>query len=834
MRMTRLSRHWIVGFALAMFLPLAVTVPAGAVEYSVDSFDCGGARGSGQADELGNFYVPCGVLNRIFRPHIRVYDANGAVRQVIEIDYRDGDQAQATDVAPSPDGSHLYVMRRRLWRLNRQPDGSYVLDRTWKLQPFPYPAWGGKHDVRGEFVATDALGFLYLSSGTWYPTPNTVVKYSPTGRFVTNFGEVVKKSWDLGHFYWMLAGLTVTRDGRSVYTAEVGNNRIQRFDQQPDGTYRSTLSFGNTPADDDPATPGDEARDGICDRPGRLAAPYDVAVDRAGDVYVINASCFHRDRSFEAIKFTADGKWITTVRPTSNLRKRIHGIAIDKDGNVYLAQANRVLRPTTPPRPLPGALQLGPAVVPRASATSLPWVVPVAAVFLVLFVLAVRSPVVALIVFTVLSFFPGVPEGFPGRMKAAGLGLAIGWFVTTARSHRSTAWRDHPVMAWSAALLCAWAIASTLWAKDSSEAFSASTKLVLACGLAGLVYSIVPDRRTLRRMILAFVAGATLTTLWGLAFFPGARSPSAAVIDVHRLTGGVAEPNDLAVLILPAIGLALFAITTLQERWQRLTLGACLVVLALGLILTQSRGAFVGAVVMLFFATLAGGPIRTRAVILAGALFIAGLSYYVVLAPQTSVDRIWTTVKSVAEGRTPDGAGRLPLWSLAWEETQERPLLGVGAGNFRAAAPSHLDEIPLQERPSGLTVVHNTPLEVLAELGLVGLLLFAAVVLGAMRVAWTTVRRASEQCHREDEVLARGLLVALAGALGADLFRSGQYDIHLWLLLGLAVASSAMVRSPQETVCRPTTDAPAGGPSAEPANGASPKEKIPPSAATSQ
>ena len=50
------------------------------------------------------------------------------------------------------------------------------------------------------------------------------------------------------------------------------------------------------------------------------------------------------------------------------------------------------------------------------------------------------------------------------------------------------------------------------------------------------------------------------------------------------------------------------------------------------------------------------------------------------------------------------------------------------------------------------------------------------------------VRRAVQAGDRQVEILARGLVVVLAGLLVADFFGSREYDKQLWLLLSLCPA----------------------------------------------
>lgn len=308
-----------------------------AITYEQASWECGGSRGSGEADAAGNLYVTCERGAGMAGPHVRVYDATGAARSTVPL------PGYATDVAPSPDGSLLYVMERgtnRVVRYARTAAGGYARDAGWRLAW--YPLWGGWYEPLGEFLTTDDHGNLYVTSGTWTSAPSTVVKYRPDGSYVTQFGTW-QQSWQLGSFYWLVTGLAVTPDGGSVYVAEVGNNRVQRFDRLGDGSYAAVrVVVGNDPARDaDPYT-------GWCGaevRAGRLAAPYDVGLDGAGNLYVANTTCG------QVQVFDPSGAMVASEL-VGGLN---HGIAVDRHGRVYVPQTGRALYPAgTRPAPAPG------------------------------------------------------------------------------------------------------------------------------------------------------------------------------------------------------------------------------------------------------------------------------------------------------------------------------------------------------------------------------------------------------------------------------------------------------------------------------------------------
>ena len=106
------------------------------------------------------------------------------------------------------------------------------------------------------------------------------------------------------------------------------------------------------------------------------------------------------------------------------------------------------------------------------------------------------------------------------------------------------------------------------------------------------------------------------------------------------------------------------------------------------------------------------------------------------------------------------------------------------------------------------TVAHNTYIGVLAELGVVGLIAFAVVVLAAFALARRAVKAFARARDPELELLSRAVLISLVGMLTAFFFLSGLHENQLWLLLGLAVALNAIaVRRQRDDAPLPASQA---------------------------
>jgi hypothetical protein len=137
-----------------------------------------------------------------------------------------------------------------------------------------------------------------------------------------------------------------------------------------------------------------------------------------------------------------------------------------------------------------------------------------------------------------------------------------------------------------------------------------------------------------------------------------------------------------------------------------------------------------------------------------------------------------------AENEDPDRFTRVPIWRASLLMALERPLLGLGPGQFAHEAPRH--NFPLQRSPvrygRQFSGAHSFPLTLFAEEGIPGLLLAAAFAIG---IAATLVRAA----RRGDDRLL-GTAAALA-AIAAQACVEDLQDRPAILMTAAILAGSA-------------------------------------------
>ena len=253
-----------------------------------------------------------------------------------------------------------------------------------------------------------------------------------------------------------------------------------------------------------------------------------------------------------------------------------------------------------------------------------------------------------------------------------------------------------------------------------------------------------------------------------------------------------ANPNDLAAITMLTMGLAL-AIATVKAQSARIRRAAalCVPVMLLIILLTQSRGAFIGLMVGFGPAVLA----RLRKRPSAAAPILVVICVVAALVPAASWHRLesisnltdpqtnpQTVYEAVAEGSAEQ---RLQILKTAWHIFVSNPVLGVGIGCYNEANARYAPE--LGERDA-----HNTYLRLAAEMGLPGLLLWLGLV-GSV-LAQVRRRRASLEADiRTIEVL--WIERAIIGCLVAGFFASYAGITLFYLFLGTLWAAAKILGS---------------------------------------
>jgi O-antigen ligase len=388
--------------------------------------------------------------------------------------------------------------------------------------------------------------------------------------------------------------------------------------------------------------------------------------------------------------------------------------------------------------------------------------------------IAYRDLAVGLALFTFLTFYDTAGATVAPSLtfsKLAGMVLAVVWVfrIVTPGNRGPLLFRDQPVLASVTLALAGWILLSTLWVPDFTKGLGEAVRVVQGVLLIFVVFTAITRARDVRLLTVGFIGGAMLAAVLGLT--------SAASASGARISGGFEDPNEFAAAIVPSIMLAGFAFLAYRGRWVRWGFAACVPILGLALLRADSQGGLLALAVGAVVAVVFGGSARRVIMPVVAGFLTLGVVNLLLLSPTANL--------------TEGGASREDLWKVALRVAHDHPYFGVGAGGFEQVEPTYaISNLSLVrvDLVAKAYVAHNTYLTVLADYGLIGLVLFVALGVMALalgvRAAWAFSRVGDRQL----ELLSRGVVVAVIAMMTAYTFISAQYEKQLWVLAGFCAA----------------------------------------------
>lgn len=177
------------------------------------------------------------------------------------------------------------------------------------------------------------------------------------------------------------------------------------------------------------------------------------------------------------------------------------------------------------------------------------------------------------------------------------------------------------------------------------------------------------------------------------------------------------NPNDIGLLMAMAIPVAFYLGWSSRHKLMRSWALTYVPVGFLAIALTASRTAFLISLLGLAFATwiIWRPSIKAKISVFVIAAVLAYIFY--ALIPDSSLNRLATSVEELQQG---DIGGRMAIWKASVSGVVDTPHIGIGIGGFKAFA--------LQAVGSTRSA-HNSFIELAVELGIIGLGLFAAVLI---------------------------------------------------------------------------------------------------------
>ena len=351
-----------------------------------------------------------------------------------------------------------------------------------------------------------------------------------------------------------------------------------------------------------------------------------------------------------------------------------------------------------------------------------------------------------------------------GVLAAAALALA--WRLVRGEKHAAVT-REIAV---PVAAFAAFASISYLWTSATASATNLLEYFLLPFVVLVAVVARSPFPAWMPRVLAVLaIALASLFAAIGLVeevthrliYYTSSVEIGNAYSSFFRVTSLFRDPSLYGRQVVLGIGVVVVIV------WYRrlgFILGAALIgFLFAGLFFSYSQSSFAALFAVALFTVAVAGDRRIRlgATVITIVILALGTAYGVHKLSTSSTQRV-----------TSDRSRRVALTARVFAH---HPLVGVGIGSQPLASQG----ISTEGGAPTLFVSHTTPLTVAAELGVIGLALYAFLLAGAAS--------ALARVRRLDPVFGLALAAVFVGLFVHSLFYSGFFeDPMTWLVLGLA------------------------------------------------
>ena len=352
--------------------------------------------------------------------------------------------------------------------------------------------------------------------------------------------------------------------------------------------------------------------------------------------------------------------------------------------------------------------------------------------------------------------------------------LLVMALVLLARARPRASWLRAP-LASPVLAFAAWTLVTTATAIRPGDSLRAAAEKLLLLGTFWVVLAALPDTASARRFATALFVAVSVVAFLSIVQVAGCveggfeDTPQIPLLTTYfkkcvRAHGFFSIYMTLAGVLTVVSTLTL---PRLQGFRRGLLAAFAWLAGAVALALTEVRGAWVGFGVGGVVTVLLGR--RARLALLLGALPLAALAF----------PHVQERLRSMLDPADLTARERVVMLHVGLRLVREHPVAGIGPGQVKHVYPTYAPPEALRRHTGHL---HDTPLQIAVERGLVGLALWLWIFVAFFVRAVGVLRRVPAQAAA-DRALVVGALAAVAAFLVAGLFEYNFGDTEVLLAM---------------------------------------------------
>jgi len=409
-----------------------------------------------------------------------------------------------------------------------------------------------------------------------------------------------------------------------------------------------------------------------------------------------------------------------------------------------------------------------------------------------------RLPFAALLVLISLLFlrpWDHLPALSAIRPALVMTGITVGLYLLS-QPHPIKILSIRPVPLFLAQLLVM--LISVLFSYWQSKSLTITIDYAKQIALFVLIYNMITGLGRLISVVAVLVSCCAVHGAFAIANY-------AAGVEVRLegiAAGNFEDPNDLALTLVMILPMAWCLGGVVSTRWQKILVYGAMLLLVGGVIATQSRGGLLALAAAVAVTIFGQGRERRRALLLTLG---AAVALTAIVLPADVFDR-YATIHEYEKDES--AMIRLAVWKAGAEMFADHLFTGTGAGTFSTVyGQSYINR---EVGGNMWLAAHNSYVQIAAELGIFGLVIWVAIVVSAF-LSLLRLRRLLTDDSFSDDNFSNGaepsalvdqlrkwnaaLLASIVGYLVGAVFLSRGYDLLFMILLAFIAVLSRRVEA---------------------------------------
>ncbi|AXI99734.1 O-antigen ligase [Cyclonatronum proteinivorum] len=324
---------------------------------------------------------------------------------------------------------------------------------------------------------------------------------------------------------------------------------------------------------------------------------------------------------------------------------------------------------------------------------------------------------------------------------------------------------------------------SLIWAPDAPDGFRDGVRVLISIFFLYLVFNEVKRTHEIKMVLIALVVVAVFLGAYGV--YQNVTNVGDTVRNMlgggrflrGRVTGTTTDPNRFATMFFIPMAFTACIILSKKQLSHKVMAFVAFMVMSGGIIVTYSRSAWIGAILMLLIIAWYYRNVKLFAylglVVIAVLIAFPQFTFTLLNAAQRFLDITAGSADDSSRIRLLLGLAAIGMFLDSW-------FIGVG---FRGFVESFTNYYSLHES-IGVAEPHNVLYTVMAELGLIGIVLYGFIMFKIFRVAWLNIRLTETEDEKIIALTCFSTIVAFF--VFYQFYGGGLNDNNFWLVCALA------------------------------------------------